>query len=171
MNLGCKEDYNRDEQPITTLEATETCNLCKLLLHQTTLRTKNISRKQRWIQQNSRQHSKRCIGISFVMQCCHDVASFDFLNPFPWTASVLGYPVLGRRVIHHIKNVIRRSAVCLKVPLAFYLFLVEAKPLRHETPLIVRRQSCNRNVAVSDMRIQKVQPSLQVDQFCHVAKP
>ena len=43
--------------------------------------------------------------------------------------------------------------------------------MRFEASLIVRRQSCNRNVAVSDMRMQKVKPSLQVPQFCHVAKP
>ena len=85
--------------------------------------------------------------------------------------SVLGYPLIGRRVIHHIENVMCGSAVCLKVPLVFHLFLIEARCTGHEAPLIVRRQSCNRNAAVSDMRIQKVKPSLQVAQFHEVAKP
>ena len=59
VNLSCKENYDKDVKPITILQATETRNLCKFFMHQTTLRTKNISGKQRWIQQNSRQQSER----------------------------------------------------------------------------------------------------------------
>ena len=84
---------------------------------------------------------------------------------------VLGYPLIGRRVIHHIEDVMCGSAVCLKVLLVFHLFRVESRCTSHEAPLIVRRQSCSCNAAVSDMRIQKVKTSLQVAKFCQVAKP
>ena len=86
VNLRCKEQYNRDWQPITTLESTVTRTLCKLLLHQVTLRRKNSATKQRCIQQKSEDHSKQSLGISCLTQCCQDVASFVFVSPLAWTA-------------------------------------------------------------------------------------